>query len=359
MQKKSIIQVIDMLNPGGAERVLVTLSNLQYANGHKVKVITTVKPGPLAKELHEGIPLQNLQRGFKWNPFTMYRFIKEVKGFDIVHVHSIHNLRYLLLAKKLFGLNKKIFYHEHHGHRINTKATLLEKKLFQHVIFIAVSTQLKNWAINEAGVNERKCFVLPNIIIKKQLPAVSVKKDNVIQLLLISNFVPVKNIEHAILVLAQLGNQKNKQYHLTIVGTISDRSYYNAVIQIIKEKNLEDLVSFIHDCTDAQTILSQYDLALHTSTSESGPLVLIEYMAQGLLFITYETGEVVQQLKNNWQDFVLQSFSIDEWEERILLLLKNNNTKMQHKLRIFFDDNYSPEAYYKKCMQIYNEGLSL
>jgi len=40
MQNKlSVVQVIDMLSVGGAERVLVTLSNILHDHGHKVKVI--------------------------------------------------------------------------------------------------------------------------------------------------------------------------------------------------------------------------------------------------------------------------------------------------------------------------------
>src|SRR5690349_11981442 len=113
MQNKlSVVQVIDMLKPGGAERVLVTISNILYEHGHKVKVITTVTPETLSSQLYTGIELQSLNRKWKWNPITMYKLIQAVKNYDVIHVHSRHNLRYLLLAKAIFGLKKKIFYHE-------------------------------------------------------------------------------------------------------------------------------------------------------------------------------------------------------------------------------------------------------
>src|SRR4051812_20841588 len=222
MQKKlSVVQVIDMLNAGGAERVLVTLSNILYDHGHKVKVITTVTAGLLSPQLHVGIELQNLNRKWKWNPVTMYKLIKAVKNFDVIHVHSRHNLRYFLLAKSLFRLKKKIFYQEHHGYRVNTKATALEKKLFASANFIAVSEGLKQWAIEEAGVNASSAFVLANIVIKETTSTVPKKNEN-ISLVIVSNFVPVKNLEFAIEIFDAL-KKKDKNFRLAIIGAIADK----------------------------------------------------------------------------------------------------------------------------------------
>jgi len=307
MQNKlSVVQVIYMLNAGGAERVLVTLSNILYDHGHKVKVITTVTAGPLSTQLHDGIELQSLDRKWKWNPVTMYKLIKAVKDFDVIHVHSRHNLRYFLLAKSLFGLNKKIFYHEHHGYRVNTKATALEKKLFPLTNFIAVSEGLKQWAIKEAGVNTANAFVLPNIVMKENNSASHTQTEN-ISLVVVSNFVPVKNLEFAIEIFDAL-NKKNKNFRLTIIGAIADKKYYDKIISLISEKNINQFITIITDCTNVQHLLSEFDLAIHTSRSESGPLVLIEYIAQNLPFVTYKTGEVVNQLKEDLPEFIMQNF---------------------------------------------------
>jgi hypothetical protein len=108
-RKFKIAQIIDRLHIGGAERIVVMLSNLLQQHGHTVKVITTVNPGPLAKQLHKEIKQVSLNRKWKWNPVTMRRLIREVKDYDIIHVHSSYNLRYLFLAAKLYRLNRPIF----------------------------------------------------------------------------------------------------------------------------------------------------------------------------------------------------------------------------------------------------------
>lgn len=356
MQNKlSVVQVIDMLNAGGAERVLVTLSNILHDHGHKVKVITTVTAGPLSTQLHAGIELQSLDRKWKWNPVTMYKLIKAVKKFDVIHVHSRHNLRYFLLAKSLFGLKKKIFYHEHHGYRVNTKATALEKKLFPLTNFIAVSEGLKQWAIKEAGVNTANAFVLPNIVMKENNSASHTQTEN-ISLVVVSNFVPVKNLEFAIEIFDAL-NKKNKNFRLTIIGAIADKKYYDKIISLISEKNINQFITIITDCTNVQHLLSEFDLAIHTSRSESGPLVLIEYIAQNLPFVTYKTGEVANQLKEDLPEFIMQNFDHNDWILRIETLLKMDRKILQDRLNNIFEKYYSTNSYYEACVLIYSKGL--
>ena len=353
-----VVQVIDRLHIGGAERVLVTLSNLLYEHGHHVTVVTTVTPGPLAASLHKNIPLINLNRRRKWNLFIMLRLIRAVRQFDIVHVHSRHNMRYLWLAKKIFGLQKQVFYHEHHGYRINTKATALEKKMFANVVFIAVSEQLKNWAIQEAGTKPLLTFTLANTVIRYVHDKAITKKvaTPFTEIVLTGNFVPVKNIAFAIKLLAYL-NADKPLYKLTIIGSVADKDYYESIVELVKAEKQEAYIDYLTDCNNIQPILHRFDIAIHTATSESGPLVLVEYIAQGLPFVTYETGEVTAQVKGALPTSVLNNFNVEDWASRIKMLQQQNRLQTKEELATLFEKYYSAEAYYQKCMTIYYEGL--
>ena len=354
----NIVQVIDRLHIGGAERVLVTLSNLLYEHGHHVTVLTTVTPGPLAESLHKNIPLVNLNRRSKWNPFTMLRLIKTVRKFDIVHVHSRHNLRYLWLAKKIFGLKTPVFYHEHHGYRIHTSATALEKKMFARVVFIAVSEQLKAWAIQKACTNESQTFTLANTVIRYvHDKALTARKESAFtELVMTGNFVPVKNMAFAIQILAYL-NAAETRYKLTIIGSVADKNYYESIVALVSSEGQEKYVRYITDCKNIQPILHQFDLAIHTASSESGPLVLVEYIAQGLPFVTYETGEVTAQVKEALPASVINNFNVEDWAGRIRLIQQQDKLKTGAQLAAIFEAYYSAAAYYQKCMNIYDEGL--
>ena len=93
-----------------------------------------------------------------------------------------------------------------------------------------------------------------------------------------------------------------------------------------------------------QHLLPQFDLAIHASKSESGPLVLIEYMAQSLPFITYKTGEVANQLKKDLPEFIMQNFDDNEWAQHIKVLLQMDKKILQDRLQNVFEKNYSSDS---------------
>ena len=116
-------------------------------------------------------------------------------------------------------------------------------------------------------------------------------KTEVNQLLLVSNIQPRKNIEFAIEIIYELC--KDGEYTLDIIGKIADREYYDKLNNLIKLYSLEEIINFNESCINIQQILNKYDIALHTSKSEAGPLVLIEYLAQSLPFITFSTRTII------------------------------------------------------------------
>jgi glycosyltransferase involved in cell wall biosynthesis len=355
-KKYSIVQIIDRLNIGGTERVLVTLSNLLHEKGHNVSVVTTVTEGPLAAMLNKNIPVINLQRKWKWNPVTMYRLIKAIKHFDIIHVHSSYNLRYLFLAATIFRLRKPIFFHEHFGDiNIDQSVSWHTKLIYPKSILIAVSKQIANWAIQKLQMPGEKVFVLANTVIKNEYLYTPQNNDGIKRLVIVSNFRPTKNILAALRILENLLG-KGSAFHLTIIGQVADRDYYNEVITYIEIHRLQDAVSIRTNETDIQSVLHGFDLALHTAASESGPLVLIEYLAQRLPFLAYDTGEVVQQVKNDLPGFIIDNFDAEAWANRIQELLQKDKEVLQRLLQNLFDKYYSADAYYEKCMFIYRRG---
>ncbi len=357
-RKFKVVQITDRLNIGGAERVVVTLSNLLQQNGHSVKVITTVNPGPLADQLHKDILQINLNRKWKWNPVTMRHLINEVKDYDVIHVHSSYNLRYLYLAAKLFRLGKTIFFHEHFGDiDIDPSVHWNQRLIYPSVIFIGVSRQHVEWALQKLGLPKQKVFLLPNTVLRTS-PLHQVKEINMTkQILLVSNFRPTKNIEFAVELLRRLKNDSSQDYHLTIIGQVADKPYYKKIKTLTTENDLQQNITILTDCTDIQPLLHQFDFALQTSKSESGPLVLIEYMAQGLPFITYNTGEVVEEIKNKLPLLVINSFDKDEWLTRIQTLLSLPLDDLSNKLINIYDHYFSGEVYYNKVIEIYESVL--
>ncbi len=356
--KLSVVQVIDQLSIGGAENVLVTLSNVLSRHGHPVTVVTTVAQGPLAALLDKEVTIINIARKSKWGLTSMYRLYSIIKKYDVIHVHSSYNLRYLFLAAKLFFLHKPIFFHEHFGDiEIDRTVKWHHRLIYPKTFMICVSRKIYEWAAVNLKMNKNRLFILHNIVLKKQDLPPRKKKNDVIELLLVSNIRPTKNIEFAIEILYRLKQQK--PCSLTIVGQKLDEAYYNALTALISKYGLTANVTMLHNVQDIQPVLHKYDLAIHTAKSESGPLVLIEYLAQNLPFVTYNTGETVFQIQDALPECIARSFNADEWLARIENILTAPADNLTQKLATLYIDKFSAEAYYSKCLDIYQKGISL
>jgi len=351
-----IVQIIDTLQIGGAERVLVTLANLLKKNAHEVTVITLLKPGMLATQLAADIPVRALQRGWKWNIFKMYQLVRWCRPFDVVHVHSSHNLRYVFLAFRLFGWRKTIFFHEHYGDiEINQAVHWHQRLIYPQTVLIGVSQKICDWAVQQVKMPAERVHLLINSVPKYVSSNKAIREVDALRLLTVANIRPTKHLEFVLDVLQHL--LQKRPATLTIVGQVNDRDYYDYLLKKIRENNLQAHVYFIHDCADVQPILHQYDLALHPAKSESGPLVIIEYLAQCLPFITYETGEVVAKIKSALPMCIVAHFDVIKWIAAIEALLLQPQDDLQKKVVSVYDTCFSEAAYYQQCLNIYRASL--
>lgn len=354
-KKLSVIQVIDQLEVGGAERVLINWANTLQQKGHVSAIVVTVQPGSLYKEIHANVRLFDLQRKSKWDLLAMKRLVGILKQYDIIHIHSSHNLRFAWLAKKLFGLHKTLFFHEHF---LYEKMAWHQRWIYPQTKMICTSRQVLQWAVQQHLAIPGNIFLLPNTILPQKPAKVhGGKKNNVIQLLVVANIYEQKNIGFAIDLLQTLHHHDAGKYELTIIGKVVDENYYHSIREKILEKNLQHLVHFIHDCNNVQAFLYHYDIALHPSKKETGPLVLIEYLAHGIPFLTYLAGEVPMQIQQDLPEFIIENFEQKNWLEAFNFIMLQNKLNLQIRMQQAFEKYFLMDAYYAQCMQIYQKGL--
>ncbi|MEY4107565.1 MAG: hypothetical protein RL181_1907 [Bacteroidota bacterium] len=351
-----ILQVIDTLAVGGAEKILVTLANLQYRQGDAVSVLTLLEPGTLAAQLDSGIPLVPLRRGWKFNPLTMFRFVRIVRQCDVLHVHSAHNLRYVFLAAQVFHLKKPIFFHEHYGNiEIDTSVRWDQRWIYPRVTLIGVAQRICDWAVHRVGVPAAQVHLLRNIVPEMPFQPRGPSVRGEVSILVTSNIRRPKHLEFALRVFAAF--RQHQAAKLTIIGQPADPAYLHELKQMVGTYGLAADVQFVHDCTDVQPLLPHFDLALHTPVSESGPLVLIEYLAQGLPFISYQTGEVARMVGEAYPEYVLDSFDIPRWVNAMQQLLGRDRTLSGASMRQFYEAHFSETNYYESCKKIYRSAL--
>ena len=355
-----IAYVIDTLEIGGAERVAVDLANLMADDGHKIAMIVFNDKGTLKNSLHKNVIFFNIGRNNKYSLAAMLKFSRYIKSYDIVHVHMRHVLKYVMLVKWIFHFNAKVVFHDHYGKvGIDNKVPFfLGMVLKQADAYVGVDRQLCHWALREVGMDKNKIWRLPNVIVPKFTSNNSHKTsqeiESTVNLILVSNFKREKNIEFAINIMKQLSSSKDKRYKLDIFGKITDKDYFNEITALIDRYKIQEFIRFITDCDTIQKYLSHYDLALHAAVSESGPLVLMEYLAQGLPFISYRTGEVVAEIEGDMPELIMNNWNELEWVERINRILSPTSKIDNISLKQLFQRHFSTQEYVKQCNTIYN-----
>ena len=150
---------------------------------------------------------------------------------------------------------------------------------------------------------------------------------------------------------------KIESYTLDIYGSRQDYDYYLVLKNYIENNNLNNHVNFIFDCNNIQNILFKYDYAFHCSTSETGPLVLLEYMAHGIPFLTGNTGHIINFLKPKLDFLIIDKFIINDWIEGFKYLKSKSINDIVQKFDYLFKHNFSEKDYYSNCLKIYRKSL--
>jgi glycosyltransferase involved in cell wall biosynthesis len=349
-----VLQVIDCLNVGGAERVLVDLSNLLQENGSDVTVLCLLNEAVLDSHLNTAIPVIYLRRKNKYNPFYLVKLYSILSQFDIIHIHLRQVLRYISLLFYATRLHKSkvVVFHDHFG-SINTQQHItpsIRKALKCCKAYIGVSDQLTGWA-EQNNVNNT-VYKLTNIVRPSRGNVKSKLSSEQINIVSVGNFRPQKNYEF----LCRLIAHSPKNFHYTIYGQIVDANYYNEIKSLIKHLKIADNVRVITDCNTIQTELPKYHLGVHCATSETGPLVAIEYLSVPIPFVAYNTGEVAKDVSRSFPIFIQNDFNVENWTTNMARIVNHREDYIDH-LKSYFSQNYSEDRYVEKCLSIYHQLL--
>ena len=342
MNEIKVLQVIDQLNVGGAEKVFVDLCNILKENNLNVSALFLLQGGTFSKGLKSDIPIFELFRENKWNISSLFECSKIICRFDIVHCHFRHVYRYISLVKKIFKLDCEIILHDHYGSiDLDKKVPFLLDTFFNPKYYIGVSSTLVDWSRNCLMIAPSRTFLLENIVIKKEEVNNTIRKN--FDLLLVSNIKPVKNNIFAVNVAEKCNSS------LLIIGQNQNNEYNKQLIKSCNEARID--CQIVDTVVNAQDVMNRVDFGLHTSKSETGPLVLIEYLAQGLPFLAYETGEVAKILKPYFPNYFIDNFDEEQWVNRIQKI--KNEIIDKELMQEIFAKHFSSKDYYKKIMTIY------
>lgn len=312
LSKNRVLMVTDSLQMGGAEQVAVDLANTLDRSSYDVRFCATRGGGPLTEGLHDDVELMVLGRRATWDIPKLLEFVRFVRGnrVDIVHTHGRGTMRFVALARALGLIDVRHVFHDHFGwlHLDREASTALRVPLQRWTDFyIGVDSRLCRWAVDTAGLPpERVRLIRSGVQLDRfadaqpaDLRAEFDLEPADLAVLMVANFRPQKDHPTLFRALAELSPEHQRQIRIVICGsTTADRLYYDGCVGMIERLGIGHLVRIAGPRDDVPSLIAGADAAVLSSKNETGPLVLLEYMARARPFVATDTGEIAHAVRD-------------------------------------------------------------
>lgn len=336
-----VMHVIESLRLGGAERTLVDLANATAAENNKVSVCLTGEGRDLANDLRGDIRLWVLARRGRFDKAALRQLAKiiEEQKVDLLHVHGRSTFAFVAGGRTLGWFSTPILLHDHHGQiEIDTSVPLWFRLWARRFAdrYVGVYSKLVDWA-EAAGVPRSRTSVINDAVDLARLqdahPANLRAEFNISEKERIGLVVCGLRRDKGVLELLEgLAKTSVRQAcKILVVGSEREKGYLASCKSKAFSLGLHETVHFIGERADYPAVIKGADFALVPSLSESGPLVLLEYMAGGLPFVATRVGEIAHRVeKLGGAQFVppgdptalaeamdrLLSLAPDDWQSR-------------------------------------------
>lgn len=363
-----VLHVIDSLAPGGAERMLADLvRSLAKRNISLAVCVTREAAMDLSSEIPAQVEIFSLKRKFRWDVPALLKFINYClrRRVKIIHAHGRSSFQFSALAKMLALPHTRLIFHDHFGGMANDQRISHGFRLLMlgmADLYMGVSPELCQWAVKAAGLPEERVTLLENAI---ELDRFIGRQALLLQIgggaqpkkaVVLANLRPQKDHPLLLTALSRSGRAR-EMMHVFLAGLDLDDAYSREVHQLAKELHIVDNVTFLGPVRDVPSLLSGMDYGLLSSKSESGPLVLLEYIYAGIPFLATETGQIASFLSRNGVGIFVQPGDVEAFAkglDQLAGLGEAERREMVSTARTIVHKEFNLESRVDRLMDVYN-----
>lgn len=354
-----VVQLIDSLEAGGAERMAVNIANGLCNKLSFSALVTTRKEGALKKSIQSNVVYSFLGKAHTFDLKAILRFRAFIlaNNIDIIHAHG-SSYFFAILVKITFP-KVKIFWHDHHGNRVHKQKTNSVLKLVSFFFsgVFTVNEELKDWARKKLFC--KNIYFIPNFAVENltEVATTFLKGEAGKRMICLANLRNPKN--HITLLKSFVASDAKKlNWTLHLVGYDKNDVYSNNLKQFVKENDFEENVFFYGSCNDIGLILKQGNIGVLTSTYEGFPVTLLEYGMANLTVISTNVGYCKSVIQHNVTGLLFNPLDEIELTDCINFLLRDciHSEKLSTNLYKFVSENYSELFVVSALIKHYNRA---
>lgn len=344
-----VLQLIDSLAAGGAERIAVN-----YANGLSEQIsfsalVATREEGLLKEQLSKKVCYLFLNRKSTFDYRAILRLRKFIKKNKIAIVHAHGTSFFIAFLLKITYPTVRIYWHEHFGARV--KETLWQNmelffcSRFFAVVFV-VNPQLKGWVKEKLFF--KNVFFIPNFAVMDEIhiDKTILEGDYGKRIICLANLKKPKNHLAILIAFNELQLRENG-WSLHFVGKIYNDSYSEVITTYISQNNLSESVFLLDVRNDIATILFQATIGILASTEEGFPVSLLEYGLAELVVLSTNVGFCAELIQENYNGFLFDPFIPMDLQKQLERIINKSDVECKQfglNLRKRITECYSKET---------------
>lgn len=205
---------------------------------------------------------------------------------DLVHINTTATNLGHLASKKT---KRPLVWHIREFNNSKLENTFYSKASAKKIMgkssaMIAVSNCIKT-AYEDFISPEKLRVIYDKINFPSEQRVAQILDSNHLSICLVANITPQKGHIDALKALSVLPDDLKNITKLKLVGKVMNKDYFQELQEYIRENSLDNMISFEDFTTDIYKVLSNSDIALNCSWSESFGRTTIEAMLSGCLVI--------------------------------------------------------------------------
>lgn len=353
-----VLQLIDSLDAGGAERMAVNLANALADHVEGSYLCSSRTEGLLKNAIDPAISYYFLNKRSRFDMLALYKLYQWVRkeNINILHAHSSSFFFGTLI--KWMHPKLKLIWHDHYG-----QSEQLSKRPYKVLQFCSrwfdlvfcVNTKLVTWNtkhLNTVPIQLLSNFVLP---LKEKHRETHLLGADGKRIVCLANLRPQKNHLTLLQAFKEIHGE-HPDWTLHLVGKDFGDAYANQIKTFINNERLEESVLLYGSKPDTDFILSQCEIGVLSSMSEGLPLVLMEYGCNGLAVIATDVGDCKRIIINNHTGQLIKPSNVKTLSKAIQYYIENANDRKAaaNQLQKHVQQQFSKEANIKTLTQNYS-----
>lgn len=332
-----IIQIIDSLEAGGAERMAVNYANALTTEISFSGLVATRKEGSLKRQLKDEVSYLFLDKQRALDFRALFRLRNYVIQHKVTIIHAHSTSFFLVFLLKLLCPSVRLIWHDHYGDseflsKRPIRALQLTLPLFSGII--SVNQKLKLWA--EEQLKFKKVLFLPNfpsedLVVIQQTVLQGVDGKRIVCLANLR----VQKDHFLLLEVAKKLQKSHPDWTFHLVGKDFQDGYSQQIKDLIVAHHLEKNVFLYGSKDDVENILHQSTLAVLTSQSEGLPVALLEYGWNRKAVVVTHVGEIASLVQNGKNGFVVPSKEKQLFYDAIVTLIENELLQKEFGLALY------------------------